>query len=128
MSRAAKTASGSCMFQEMSNFASLLRSAGELRRKMEAIAEDLRSRRVVGTAGAGMVQVEVNGLGEVLRVTIEPALVERGDREMIEDLLPAAVNQAIAKAKELHLELTKSATEGLSIPGLDEALAKFMPK
>ena len=116
------------MFQEMSNLASLLRSAGEIRRKMESIAEELRGKRVTGTAGGGMVEVEANGLGEVLKVKIEPALVERGEREMIEDLLPAAVNQALAKSKELHVNLTKSATEGLSVPGLEEALSKFMPK
>jgi nucleoid-associated protein EbfC len=114
------------MFQEMSNLASLLRSAGEIRRKMEAMTEELRAKRVVGAAGGGMVEVEANGLGEVLKVRIEPALVARGDREMIEDLLPAAIKQAVDKAKELHVSMTKSATEGLSFPGLDEALSKFM--
>jgi DNA-binding YbaB/EbfC family protein len=115
------------MFQEMSNWANLLRSAGDLRRKMESIAEELKAKRVTGSAGGGMVEVEANGLGEILKVKIEPALVERGEREMIEDLLPAAVNQALAKSKELHVESTKSATEGLSIPGLEEALSKLMP-
>ena len=116
------------MFQEMSNFASLLRSAGDLRRKMEGITEELRTKRVTGSAGGGMVEVEANGLGEILKVKIEPALVERGEREMIEDLLPAAINQAVAKSKELHMELAKSATEGLSFPGLEEALAKLLPR
>ena len=51
-----------------------------------------------------MVEVEVNGFGEVLRVTIEPELVQRGDREMIEDLLPSAVNQAITKSRQMHAE------------------------
>lgn len=114
------------MFQEMSNLASLLRSAGDLRRKMETITEELRSQRVIGSSGGGMIEVEANGLGEILKVKIEPALVERHDREMIEDLLPAAVNQAIAKSRELHLSMTKSATSGLSIPGLEEALSKMM--
>jgi DNA-binding YbaB/EbfC family protein len=114
------------MFQEMANFASLMRSAGELRRKMEAMTEELRSKRVTGSSGGGMVEVEANGLGEILKVKIEPALVENREREMIEDLLPAAVNQAITKSRELHMNLTKSATEGLSIPGLEEALSKFM--
>jgi DNA-binding YbaB/EbfC family protein len=116
------------MFEEMSNLASLLRSAGELRRKMESITDELRTRRVMGAAGGGMVEVEANGLGEILKVKIEPTLVAGGDREMIEDLLPAAINQALTKSKELHFELTKSATEGLSFPGLNEALAKLMPR
>jgi DNA-binding YbaB/EbfC family protein len=92
---------------------------------MEGITDELRTKRVTGSAGGGMVEVEANGLGEILKVKIEPSLV---DREMIEDLLPAAINQALAKSKELHMELAKSATEGLSLPGLEEALAKFLPR
>jgi hypothetical protein len=61
----------------------------------------------------------------VLRVTIEPALIERGEREMIEDLLPAAVNQAIARSKQFHVEAMKSLTEGLDMPGLNEAIAQI---
>ena len=72
-----------------------------------------------------MVEVEVNGLGEVLRVAIEPSLVANNEREMIEDLLPAAVNAAIAKSKEFHAEAMKAMTEGIELPGLDEALAQM---
>jgi nucleoid-associated protein EbfC len=50
--------------------------------------------------------------------------VERKDREMIEDLIPAAANQALAKAKELHAEVIKDMAGGMNLPGLDEALAK----
>ena len=54
-----------------------------------------------------MVEAEVDGLGQVFRVTLDPALVERKDREMIEDLIPAAINIAVAKSKELHAEVIK---------------------
>jgi DNA-binding YbaB/EbfC family protein len=107
------------------NIASLMRQAHQVRGKMEEISERLRGERVTGSAGGGMVEVEVNGLGEVLRVKIEPALVERGEREMIEDLLPAAVNQAVARSKQLHFEAMKSLTEGLDMPGLNEAIAQI---
>ena len=73
-----------------------------------------------------MVSVEVNGLGEVLRVTVEPQLVEGGDREMIEDLLPAAINQALEKAKKLHAEAMGSTiTGGMDMPGLSEAISQL---
>jgi DNA-binding protein YbaB len=72
-----------------------------------------------------MVQVEVNGLGEVLRVRIDPTLVARGEREMIEDLLPAAVNQAVAKANQLRLEAMQNMAQELNVPGLDAALAQL---
>jgi len=109
----------------LGNLATLLRSAGEMNAKMQQMQDDLRGKRAKGAAGAGMVEVEVNGLGEVLKVTIEPSLIEKGEREVIEDLIPAAVNAAIAKSKELHVEAMKGMTEGIDLPGLDEALAQM---
>ena len=113
------------MFKELGNIASLLRLAQQFGGKMQAINDRLKAQRVTSSTGGGMVEVEANGLGEVLRVRIDPTLVERGEREMIEDLLPSAVNQALAKAKQCHFEAMKSITDGLSFPGLDEALSKL---
>ncbi len=73
-----------------------------------------------------MVEIEANGLGEILKAKIDPALFERGDREMIEDLLPAAINQAREKAAELHGELMRSLGAGLNVPGLNEALSQLI--
>ncbi len=69
-----------------------------------------------------MVTVEVSGVGEVLTCRIDPSIV--GDRELIEDLVPAAVNQALAKAKQLHAEAMKSMAVGLELPGLNEMLSQ----
>jgi DNA-binding protein YbaB len=71
-----------------------------------------------------MVTVEMNGLGELLKLTIDPTLVERGETEMIEDLVPAAVNEAHAKAQQKHAETLQSLTAGIDfpIPGLEQAL------
>lgn len=107
------------MFKGLGNLASLMRQASQLNGKMQALSEQLKAQRVVGTAGGGMVEAEVNGLGELLRVKIDPLLVERGEREMIEDLVPAAVNQAVAKARELHMAAMRSMTEGLDLPGME---------
>jgi DNA-binding YbaB/EbfC family protein len=112
------------MFKGMSNLASLLQNASELNGKLQSLTNELRTKRVTGSAGGGMVEVEVNGLCEVLRVKIDP-LVER---EMIEGLLPGAINQAFAKAKELHVEMAKTATKDLPLPGLEDALSKLMGK
>lgn len=113
------------MFKGIANIASLLRNAQQMGSKMQEINQQLRQQRAVGNAGAGMVTVEVNGLGEVLSVTIDPLLVERGEREMIEDLVPAAVNQAIMKSKQLHIEAMKSLTGGVSLPGMDEVFEQL---
>ena len=98
------------------------------RRPNAGLNSELRLRRTTGSAGGGMVEIEVNGLLEVLRCRIDQQLVEQGDREMIEDLVSAAVGQAIAKGKELHVEAMKSMTGGLEIPGLEAALGDFLGK
>ena len=113
------------MFQGLGNFASILRQAQQMGSRRRELNERLKSQRATGSAGAGMVTAEVNGLGELLKVSIEPQLVETGDREMIEDLIPAAVNQAVAKSKQLHADAMKSMTSELNVPGLSEALSQM---
>jgi DNA-binding YbaB/EbfC family protein len=113
------------MFKGLANLASLMRQAQQMSGKMQALNEQLKNERTSATAGGGMVEVQVNGLGEVLRVKIDPLLVERGEREMIEDLIPAAVNQAVVKARQLHMDAMKSITEGFDMPGLNDALAQL---
>jgi len=113
------------MFKGLGNLASMMRQAQQIGGKMKAINDELKAKRVTAATGAGMVEVEANGLGEILRIKIDPTLVEQGEREMIEDLLPAAVNQAVSKAKLLHVDAMKSMTGDLNIPGLDNALSQF---
>ena len=113
------------MFKGLGDLGTLLRSAQEMGGKLQAINEQLKSQTASGRSGGGMVQVDVNGLGEVLRVKIDPQLVERGEREMIEDLLPAATNQALQKAREMHAEAMQGMAAGMNLPGFNEALAQF---
>lgn len=113
------------MLKGLGNLAGLMKQAQEIGGRMQGMSDELRSRRATGSAGGGMVEVEANGLGELLACRIDPSLIERRDREMIEDLVLAAVNQALTKAKELHAEQMRSLTGGLQLPGLDEALAKL---
>lgn len=105
--------------------ASLLRQAQEMSGRMQTMQADLKAASVTGSAGGGLVEVRMNGLGEMLQLKIDPALVTRGEREVIEDLVPAAVNDAAAKARQLHSEAMKSLTSGLDVPGLSEALAQL---
>ncbi len=107
----------------LANIGSLIRQAQQMGGRMEQIKEDLKGRRITGTAGGGMVSIEVNGLGEVLSCQIDPSIAS--DRELVEDLIPAAINQAQAKGRELHAEAMQSLTAGLDLPGLDSMLAQF---
>lgn len=113
------------MFKGIANMASMLRQAQQMGGKIKEATEQLKTKRAVGSAGGGMVEVEVNGLGDILRIKIDPKLVAAGEREMIEDLLPSAINQAIAKSRELHVELMQSMTQGIDLSGLGDALSRF---
>jgi len=112
------------MFKGLSNLSSLLKQAQQIGGQMQNVGERLKELRAVGTAGGGMVEIEINGLMEVLRCRIDQQLIDQGDRELIEDLVAAAMNQAVVKGKQLHGEAMKELTGGLELPGLQEALAK----
>lgn len=110
---------------DLANLGAMLKQAQEMGNKMQEAQQQLKTKRVTGTAGAGMVEAEVNGASEVLSVRIDSDLFAKGDREMIEDLIPAAINQALDKARELHAESMREMTQGMNLPGLDEALAQL---
>jgi DNA-binding YbaB/EbfC family protein len=119
------------MFKGLGNLANLgafVKQAQEMGAKMEAMGEELKTKRATGAAGGGLVEVDVNGLGEAIAVRIDPTLVAKGDREMIEDLLPAAFNAAQQKAKQLHAEAMASITGGLPLGGLQDAFAQIAGK
>jgi DNA-binding YbaB/EbfC family protein len=112
------------MFKGIGNIASLVKQAQTMGPKMQEALEALKTRRVSGTAGGGMVTVHADGVGNILSVEIDPILEEKKDLEMIKDLLPAAINQAIAKQKELHMEAMQGVTGDLPLPGNMEDMLK----
>jgi DNA-binding YbaB/EbfC family protein len=109
----------------ISNIGAVIKQAQQMGGRIKAINSELRTKRATGSAGGGLVEVDVNGLAEVLAVRIDQTLIEKGDKEMIEDLLPGAFNAAHQKAKELHAEAMQSMTSELNLPGLNEALSKL---
>src|SRR5262245_50972398 len=114
------------MFGALSNLSSLMKQAREMGARMEALQADLKQQRTVGAAGGGLVEIEMNGLQEALACRIDPKLLEQPDRELIEDLVRGAVNQAVGKAKQLHADALKSLTGGMELPsGIHEALGKL---
>lgn len=112
------------MFKGLGSLASMMRQAPVMLGKMQAMNDDLKQRRAKAQSGGGMVEIEINGLGEVQRVTLDPTLVARGDAEMMEDLLVSAFNQAQQRANELRSEAMQNMADGLDIPGLGDALAQ----
>ncbi|MEM7456428.1 MAG: YbaB/EbfC family nucleoid-associated protein [Planctomycetota bacterium] len=113
------------MFKGLGNIAQLLKQANTIGPKMEQINEELKNKRVSGSAGGGMVTVHANGHGHVLSIDVDPVLIEKGDVEMVKDLLPSAINQAVAAAKQLHVESMQSLTGGMQLPGMEDAFKQL---
>ena len=113
------------MFKSLGNIASVMKQAQQMGSKIEEVNQKLEAERVTGESGGGMVSVEMNGLGEVIQVSIDPALFEKQDAELTEDLVRAAVNIAKDKTREVHARLTQEMTMGMNIPGLEQALEQF---
>jgi DNA-binding YbaB/EbfC family protein len=109
----------------LANFGNLMKQAQEMGGRMQAMQDELRAKRATGSAGGGLVEVDVNGLSEVLAVRIDPTLIARQDREMIEDLLPAAFNAAQQKARQMHAEAVQAIAGGLPLSGFQDALAQL---
>lgn len=90
----------------------------DLQSGMETMKEDLAKKTVDGAAGGGAVQVVVNGNQELVSIKIKPEAVDPEDVEMLEDLVVAAVNQAIEKSKEIQQESINQLTGGMKLPNL----------
>jgi DNA-binding YbaB/EbfC family protein len=104
------------MFRGLGQFASVMRAMPKIKEEMERLQQRLGQIVVEGDAGAGMVKVRVNGRQEVLGYTISDDLMKQNDREMLEDLLKAATNQAMNKAREQVAEETGKLASGLGLP------------
>lgn len=113
------------MLGALGNLTSLIKQAKQIEGRLAGVGEELRSKKAVGSAGGGLVELEVNGLEEVLHCRIDPSLISDADRELLEDLICAAANQAIGKAKQLHAEAMRNLAGGFGMPGIDEALASL---
>ena len=113
------------MFKNLNGLAQLLKNASSMGERVKEMRESLAAARVDGAAGGDLVHVEVSGIGEVLRLRIAPELMARNDAELLEELVPAALNVALAKVRQLHVEKMREATGGIDFPGLDDALANL---
>ncbi len=97
----------------------LLEQASKLQERMATAQQELASRTVEGRAGGGMVSVVVNGRLEVLRCSIDPSLLAGApDRDMLQDLLVAAVNDGIRAAQRMMADEMSKLTGGLKLPGM----------
>lgn len=95
-----------------------MQAAQKMQQDVARLQEELGGKKVEATSGGGMVTVVANGRQEVLSIKIDPQAVDPRDVGMLEDLVSAAVNQALTKAKELAQREMAALTGGLGLPGL----------
>jgi DNA-binding YbaB/EbfC family protein len=99
-------------------FGNLLKQAQEMHAKIAQLQEEMAGKTVEASSGGGMVNIVMNGKQEVVSLRIDPEVANREDVEMLQDLIIAALNEAIRKSQEMMTEEMKKVTGGLNIPGL----------
>ena len=107
------------MSKGIGQLGNIVKQAQELQERLARIQEEAATKTVEASAGGGMVTAVVSGRLELVQLRIEPQVIENGDREMLQDLVIAAVNQGIHAAQEMMAEEMKKVTGGLKIPGLN---------
>ncbi len=116
------------MFDQLKNLGNLgnmMQQAQQMQGKMAEAKEKVAELRVEGIAGGEMVKVVATGDMKIVSVHVEQSLVEGGDREMIEELVAAASNQALQKAKDAAAAAMSEVAGGMNIPGLGDALSSL---
>ncbi len=96
-------------------FGDLMKQAQAMQEKMQSLQEEIANREVEGQAGAGLVKVVMTGRHDVRSVTIDPVVMTE-DKEVLEDLLAAAVNDAVRRIDELNKSSMGNLTAGLNLP------------
>ncbi|MBE9487247.1 MAG: YbaB/EbfC family nucleoid-associated protein [Desulfuromonadales bacterium] len=96
----------------------IMKQAQQMQAKIARVQQELESKEVEATAGGGMVTARVNGKQELLSLTIEKDVVDPEDVEMLQDLVLAAVNEAIKQSQEMIKQEMSKVTGGMNIPGM----------
>jgi hypothetical protein len=102
----------------MKGMGNMLKQAQKLQAKMLKLQEELAEKTVETTAGGGMVKVVANGRQQIVSIEIEKEVVDPDDVEMLQDLILAAVNDALTKSQEMVSTEMSKLTGGIKIPGL----------
>lgn len=96
----------------------LMKQAQQMQRKMEEMKKELAEKEIKVSSGGGMIEIVVNGQQEIKEIKIEPDVIDINEKEMLEDLILAAVNEALRQSKELAAQEMGKLTGGANIPGL----------
>jgi DNA-binding YbaB/EbfC family protein len=104
------------MFKDLGQIAGLMKNLPKIKEEMDRLHQRLGQITADGDAGGGMVKARVNGRLEVLSCVISDEAMKQGDKELLEDLITGAVNQAMQRARQLVSEETSKMASGLGLP------------
>jgi DNA-binding YbaB/EbfC family protein len=102
----------------MKGMGNMMKQAQKLQAKMAKLQEELGEKTVEATSGGGMVKVVANGKQQIVSINIEKEVVDPDDVDMLQDLITAAINDALAKSQEMVSSEMGKLTGGLNIPGM----------
>jgi DNA-binding YbaB/EbfC family protein len=102
----------------MNNMKNMMKQAQQLQTKMARMQEEMAAKTIEASAGGGMVKVVANGKQEVMSIHIEKEVVDPEDVEMLQDLILAAVNEALVQSQKMVSDEMSKLTGGMKIPGL----------
>jgi nucleoid-associated protein EbfC len=102
----------------MNNMKQLMRQAQQMQNKMAKMQEEMALKTIEASAGGGMVKVVANGKQEIISIRIEKEVVDPEDVDMLQDLILAAVNEALTQSQKMVSDEMSKLTGGLNIPGL----------
>ena len=104
------------MFDKLKDLGGLMQQAQQMQQKVKELQDQLERLEIVGSSGAGLVKITVNGRNETRRVEIDASLFKADDKAVVEDLIVAAANDARAKVEATVQEQMRSITGGLPLP------------
>ncbi len=102
------------------DISNIMQQAQQMQTKLKDIQQQLSNKTITGSAGGGMVTVTLNGRCEVLSVNIEEPLLNGSEKDMVQDLVAAATNDGLRRAKELAQHEMRQMTGGMNIPGITD--------
>jgi DNA-binding YbaB/EbfC family protein len=100
------------------NMGQIMKQAQQFQSKIAKLQEELGDQTVEASSGGGMVTVIANGRQEIVSIEIDQEVIDPNDSEMLQDLIMAAVNDALSRAKEMVNEEMGKLTKGMNIPGM----------
>ncbi len=101
------------------NMQGMMKQIQKMQADMAKVQEELGNKTVAAESGGGMVKVTANGKKEIVSISIDDEIAKSGDKEMLEDLIVAAVNKAISAASKMAEEELQNVTKGMLPPGFN---------